>query len=302
MSFLHCCGSRRFGTHLLPERRSGSMKSKPTLRPLGDALGTEIEGLDLSSPLDQATIRWIETTLDRHPVLVFRNQNLDAPALAAFGRRFGTPRPHALERYRHPAHRDVSYIRNVDDAGTIDPFGLVRATTWHTDATYEAVLPRLSVLHALEVPSAGGGTYFANMYAAYDGLADAMQRRLEALVGLHGYATGPAGGQYEGQLDAHQAYPEQRRPAIVRHPRTDRPILFVNPMHVHGFADMQQDAALDLVNALAAHSVQDRYVYRHDWRRGDLVMWDELATMHRGAGDSAPDERRVLLRTIVYPD
>lgn len=277
------------------------MRMTPTLRPLGDALGTEIAGIDLSQPIDDATIGWIETTLDRHPVLVFRNQNLDAPALAALGRRFGTPRPHALERYRHPAHCDVSYIRNVDDAGNVDPFGLVRATTWHTDATYEAQLPRLTMLHALEVPSAGGGTYFANMYAAYDGLADAMRRRLEGLVSLHGYATGPAGGQYKGQLNAHQAYPERRRPAVIRHPRTGRAILFVNPMHVHGFAGMEHRPAIGLINELAAHSVQDKYVYRHDWQPGDVLMWDELATMHRGAGDSAPEERRILLRTIVYP-
>lgn len=277
------------------------MQAGPTLRPLGDALGSEVLGIDLSQPPDDATIAWIEEAFDRHPVLVFRNQSIDAPTLAAFGRRFGTPRPHALERYRHPDHDDVSYIRNVDDAGKIDPFGLVRATTWHADATYEAELPRLAILHALEIPSAGGGTYFANMGAAYDALPEAMQQRLTSLVGLHGYATGPAGGHYTGQLSADQDYPEQRRHAVMRHPRTGRPILFVNPMHVHGFEGLAQKQALELVAELAAHSVQDRFVYHHTWRVGDLLMWDEPATMHRGAGDSAPGERRVLLRTIVYP-
>ena len=277
------------------------MQSNPTLRPLGDALGTEVLGLDLSGPLDEPTITWIDEAFDRHLVLVFRNQKIDAPALADFGRRFGTPRPHALERYRHPDHDDVSYIRNVDDTGKIDPFGLVRATTWHADATYETELPRFAILHALEIPSSGGGAYFANMCTAYDALPEAMQQRLNSLVGLHGYATGPAGGHYEGQLNPDQVYHEQRRPAVARHPRTGRPILFVNPMHVHGFKDMERETALDLVEELASHSVQDSFVYHHAWRVGDLLMWDERATMHRGAGDSAPEERRILLRTIIYP-
>lgn len=278
------------------------MAIDPTTRPLGDALGTEVTGIDLSQPLDDATITWIEDAFDRHPVLVFRDQTLDAPALAAFGRRFGTPRPHALERYRHPDHDDVSYIRNVDESGKIDPFGLVRATTWHADATYETALPRLAILHALEIPSSGGGTYFANMCAAHDGLPEATRQRLGSLVGLHGYATGPAGSYYEGQLNSHQDYPEQRRSAVMPHPRTGRPILFVNPMHVHGFEGMDDVDALELVEELAAHAVQDRFVYHHSWRAGDVLMWDECATMHRGAGDSAPEERRVLLRTIIYPD
>ena len=278
------------------------MATRPTIKPLGDALGGEVSGIELSRTPDDATLAWIEDALDTHQVLVFRDQDLDAPALAAFGRLFGTPRPHALERYRHPGHADVSYIRNVDDAGNIDPFGQVRATTWHADATYEAALPRLAILHALEIPSSGGGTWFANMCAAYDGLPRGTRQRLGSLVGLHGYATGPAGSYYEGQLNAHQDYPEQRRPAVMQHPRTDRPILFVNPMHVHGFVGMDPAEARELVEALAAHSVQDRFTYHHAWRAGDVVMWDECATMHRGAGDSAPGERRVLLRTIVYPD
>lgn len=278
------------------------MSIQPHVKPLGGALGGEVSGIDLSHPLDNATFAWIEDAFDTYQVLVFRDQDLDAPRLAAFGRRFGTPRPHALERYRHTDHHDVSYIRNVDDAGNIDPFGHIRASTWHADATYEPVLPRLAILHALAIPSTGGGTWFTNMCAAYDALPAETQKRLAMLTGLHGYATGPAGRYYEGQLNAHQKYPERRRPAVLAHPRTGRPILFVNPMHVHGFDGMSQDDALRLVNVLAAHSVQDRFTYHHAWRVGDVVMWDEYATMHRGAGDSTPGERRILLRTIVYPE
>ena len=88
----------------------------------------------------------------------------------------------------------------------------------------------------------------------------------------------------------------------TRDPVTGRPILFVNPLHTHGFQGMAKDEAWKLIEELAAHSTQDRFVYYHSWRVGDVLMWDEKATLHRGAGDYRPDERRVMLRTIVYPN
>ena len=154
------------------------MTQSPQLRPLGEALGMEALGIDLSRPLDPETFAWIERAFSDHPILVFREQNLGAPELAAFGQRFGKPRPHSLVNYRYPDHPEVSYLRNVDDAGNIDWFGVKRATDWHTDSTYEEELPLLAILHALEVPSEKGGTMFADMRAAYDALPDVMKERL----------------------------------------------------------------------------------------------------------------------------
>jgi taurine dioxygenase len=93
-----------------------------------------------------------------------------------------------------------------------------------------------------------------------------------------------------------------RWPAVTRHPVTGRSILFVNPMHTHGFVDMKREEAWPLIEELAAHATQERFVYYHRWRVGDVLIWDERATMHRGAGDYRPDERRIMLRTIVYPN
>lgn len=276
---------------------------EPCLRPIEASFAAEVAGVDLSQNLTPATVAWIERAFAAHPVLVFHDQRLAADHVAAFGRRFGTPRPHALLRYRHPDNDDVSFITNVDADGKVDPFGVVRATTWHTDATYEAALPRLTMLYALEVPAAKGGTMFADMRAAFDALPDPMKDRLSGLTALHGYASGPAGEYYRGQLTKAQEndYPEQRRPAVLDHPYSGRKVLFVNPMHVHGFVGMPRDEAWALVSALAEHAVQERFVYYHQWRVGDVVMWDDMATMHRGAGDSAPEERRIMMRTIVYP-
>ncbi len=169
------------------------MTQAPQLRPLGDALGTEALGIDLSKPLGADTFAWIQAAFAEHPVLVFRDQDLGAPELAAFGRRFGAPRPHALTKYRHVDCPEVSWLTNVEETGKIDWYGVKRATDWHTDSTYEEVLPLLAMLHALEVPASKGGTMFADMCAAYDALPQAMKQRLASLVGLHGRTDGPAG-------------------------------------------------------------------------------------------------------------
>jgi len=280
------------------------MNSTPQLRPLGETLGTEAVGIDLAQPLDDQTFAWIASAFAEHPVLVFRNQNLGAAKLAAFGRRFGTPRKHALIKYRHAEHPDVSWLTNVDEEGKVDWYGVKRATDWHSDSTYEDELPILAMLHAKEVPPDRGGTMFADMRAAYDALPGERKSQLAGLTGLHGRHTGPAGEKlYGGEKGAtEKQYTEVPWPAVARHPVTGRPILFVNPMHTHGFVGLSREQAWPLIEELAAHATQDRFIYYHHWRVGDVLMWDERATMHRGAGDSRPEDRRVMLRTIVYPD
>ena len=279
------------------------MPGSPQLRPLGETLGTEALGVNLAR-LDDATFAWIEDAFAEHPVLVFREQTLAAADIAAFGRRFGVPRKHALVKYRHPDHEEVSWLTNVEEDGQIDWYGVKRATEWHTDSTYEEKLPLLGMLHALELPSQKGGTMFADMRAAYDGLPDATKQRLTGLVGLHGRTDGPAGERLYGDEKGatERKYTEIARPAVINHPVTGRPILFVNPMHVHGFEGMPREESWPLIEELAAHATQDRFTYYHSWRVGDLLIWDERATMHRGAGDYRPDERRIMLRTIVYPN
>src|ERR1700685_2219798 len=108
------------------------------LRPLGETLGTEALGIDLSKPIDAETLAWIEDAFAEHPVLVFREQNLEPGELAAFGRLFGRPKIHSLVDYRHVEHPEVSWLTNVDKEGKIDWFGGKRATAWHHHSLYEA--------------------------------------------------------------------------------------------------------------------------------------------------------------------
>jgi taurine dioxygenase len=145
---------------------------------------------------------------------------------------------------------------------------------------------------------------FADMAAAYAALPAERKELLAGLTGLHGRSTGPAGERLYGNDKGatERAYSEVPWPAVIPHPVNGRPILFVTPMHTHGFAGMPREEAWPLIEELAEHATQDRFVYYHRWQVGDVLMWDERATMHRGAGDYRPEERRVMLRTIVYPN
>ncbi len=278
----------------------------PTLVPLEAAFGAEVTGFDLShaGALSETAITWIENALAEYAVLVFRDQTLSAVEMDRFARCFGTPQQHVLQKYRHPEIPEISFVTNVEADGSVDHFGVRRATKWHTDATYETKLPRLAMLHALQVPTSGGGTYFADMRAAWDALEAPRQAQLRPLTGLHRFNVGPAGGAaiYAGQRGAEaEAFEDQHHPTMIAHPQSGRSILFTNPSHTHGFESMDRDAGWALVEALADHATQPQFTYLHRWRPGDLVMWDELATIHRGAGDANPQEPRVLMRSIVYP-
>lgn len=281
------------------------MSEMPTLVPFGKHIGAEVRGLDVSQPLDDRAIGWISDALADHAVLVLRGQKLDAAQLGTFGRCFGIPKPHLLEGYQHPDFPEVSLVTNVGRDGTVDPFGVKRATTWHSDETYKQSIPRLAMLHGLEVPRDGGGTLFADMRAALDSLPEETRERLRGLVGLHKFTAGPADARrtYASQMTEEKlaALKDWEHPAVVRHPGNGREILFVNPSHTHGFVGLGRDEGTALIHRLAEHATQPAFVYHHRWRPGDLVIWDEVSTMHKGAGDSPPDQRRVLMRTIVHP-
>ncbi len=281
------------------------MSDTLSLKKLGPHIGAEVAGLDVARPLDDATIAWVAGALAEHALLVLRDQKLDAAQLGAFGRRFGVPRPHLLEGWQHPDFPEVSLVSNVTPEGRIDPFGVKRATTWHSDETYKQTIPRLAMLHGMEVPADGGGTLFADMRAAFDALPEGKREQLGHLTGLHKFTAGPANARavYASQLTPEKlaALKDWEHPAVVRHPDNGRPILFVNPSHTHGFVGLGRDEGTRLIEELAQHATRSEFVYHHHWRTGDLVIWDEVSTMHKGAGDSPPDQRRVLMRTIVHP-
>src|SRR5262249_3289123 len=148
------------------------------------------------------------------------------------------------------------------------------------------------------------GTMFADMRAAYDALPEARSALLSGLPAPHGRTDGPVGerlyGDNKGVTD--KKYLEVPWPAVTRHPVTGRPILFVNPMHTHGFVGMKREDAWPLIEELAAHATQERFVYYHRWRVGDVLIWDERATRHRGAGAGRPSAASCCARSCTRTD
>ena len=185
-----------------------AMADRYELRPLGHNFGTEALGINLSRPLDDQTLAWIETAFAEHPVLVFRDQNLDAGR----ARRVRPPvrhaaKIHALMKYRHAEHPEVSWLTNVEEDGKIDWYGVKRATDWHTDSPYEDV-PAAARHSACEAGAdrTRAAPCSPTCVAAYDALPEAMKEPLAGMTALHGRQTGPGGERlYDGDK-------EQNRP------------------------------------------------------------------------------------------
>ena len=158
------------------------------VKPLSHGFGLETSDVDLSQPLSDAGFADVEQTFFRGQVLVLRDQSLTPAQYVAFARRFGPPEPHVIDQFHHPDDPNILILSNRTKDG--QPVGLADAGTYfHTDYSYLQVPARATMLYSIEVPKAGGNTLFANQYAAYDDLPDAMKRRIDGLVGIHHYGN-----------------------------------------------------------------------------------------------------------------
>ena len=276
------------------------------LQPLCTDFGQEATGVDLSRPLSDAQFAEIERAFFEGQVLVLREQKLTPEQFHAFARRFGPPQPHVIDQFHHPAEADILILSNRRKNGI--PIGLADAGTYfHTDYSYLQVPARATTLYSIEVPKVGGNTLFANQYAAYDDLPDAMKQRIEPLVGIHHY--GNRNDQDEAsRTAASQLTPEQKAKMplithrIVRpHPVTGRRALYAVSGSSFGIVGMPEDEARSLLDELAVHATQPKYQYSLKYGVGDVVVWDNASLLH-AATLINPDDPRTLWRiTILEP-
>jgi alpha-ketoglutarate-dependent taurine dioxygenase len=266
------------------------------IRALSPALGAEVVGLDLRLPFDDATRRTVYDAFVRHHVLAFRDQSLSPEQQIAFTKQFGVLERH-IARNRGPGNPLVHVVSNLDAAAR--PSGKVNSTRWHTDKSFRREPSLATILHALELPPDGGDTCFADMGAAYDAL-EAVEKA--ALVGLRVVHSWELSRQKIGE----RATPEEIRDAppmshpLVRvHPDTGRKCLFMgeHASHVEGWPMAE---GRTLLARLEAHATAPRFVYRHRWRPGDVLMWDNRCLLHRAdANFDAARHPRVLNRTCL---
>jgi taurine dioxygenase len=269
------------------------------------ALGAEI-GFDLSLPIDDATFRELEAAFHDNIVVFFRGQTLSDENHIAFSRRFGELEIHIVKKFLLPGHPEILLVSNIKDAAG-EHIGLADAGfTWHSDVSYRRFPSRCSLLYAKEVPRrdgvALGDTVFANCVAAYEALPAAMKRRLDGLKAIHRYSSRRrVENSPRPKLTAAQLAetPDIAHPIVRTHPHTGRKAIYVTAGECIGIEGMPEDEALDLIAELDAHCVKPQFLYRHRWRVGDLVMWDNATAMHLAICDYALPEQRLMHRTTV---
>jgi taurine dioxygenase len=270
------------------------------LRP---GFGLETSAVDVSRPLSTGEFVDLEQTFFRGQVLVLREQSLTPTQYVAFARRFGPPEPHVIDQFHHPDDPNILILSNRKKNG--EPVGLADAGTYfHTDYSYLQVPARATMLYSIEVPKAGGNTLFANQYAAYDDLPDAMKRRIDTLVGIHHYGNRKVADEMSrvaaSPLTAEQKakMPLITHPLVRRHPVTGRNALYAVSGSSYGIVGMPEDEAVALLDELAAHATQSKYVYSLSYRVGDVVIWDNASLLH-SAILTDPDDPRTLWRITV---
>ena len=277
-----------------------------TTRKLSEHMGVAVDGLDLSEPLSDAAFGALEQLFFDNQVMAIKDQHLEPQDFAAFARRFGRPEPHVIDQFHYPGIPEILILSNGTKDGA--PIGLRDGGSYfHTDYSYLATPARATLLYSRAVPRQGGNTLFANMYAAYDDLDAATKARIDDLVVLHHYgnrddldetsrtAASPLTEEQKGRVDW------VRHKLVRSHPRTGRKALYAVSGSSFAIEGMARDEGVALLDALKAHALQERYVHSYAYDVGDVVIWDDLATLH-SATLTDPDDLRTLWRITILED
>lgn len=262
------------------------------VKPVTARIGAEIEGVDLTKPLDQQTFREVHQALMDYCVIFFRDQPLDHESHKAFGRMFG-------ELHVHPAipgpegHPEILPI-HADENSTY-----IAGERWHSDVSCDEEPPMGSILYLHTVPEFGGDTLFSNMYAAYDALSDRMKTYLDGLTARHD-GEPHYRGRYTDKVadDSAKTYPFCDHPVVRTHPVTGRKCLFINPIfttRINGLPRLESDA---LLRMLHEHCAMADYHVRFRWQPNSVAFWDNRAVQHLAIWDYYPNVRSGYRVTI----
>jgi taurine dioxygenase len=263
----------------------------PEVVPCQGPLGARIEGLDRSRAGEPETAALLNRALAEHLLVVVSGERMTPSQTLAFARAFGAPRTQLL-RYKHSGDvPEVSVMVSTLMAdGTTDKTA-IRAEDWHTDDSYFAVPAKATLLHGIEIPSRGGSTWFCNMHSVYEALPATLRQRIDGLRAIHGYDTPRARNRPSARTPQEIAEtPDVEHPLVRTHPETGRKALYLNPNR------------LDRIVALAAEARKPQHHFGHVWQAGDIVIWDNRATMHRVMIDYPLGEPRIMQRVLIEGD
>lgn len=272
-------------------------------KPLSPGFGLETSDVDISRGLPDTAFDEIARTFFAAQVLVLRGQHLTPAQFVAFARRFGPPEPHVIDQFHHAEDSNILILSNRKKDG--QPIGLADAGTYfHTDYSYLQVPARATMLYSIEVPRVGGNTLFANQYAAYDDLPDAMKDRIGPMIAVHHYGNRKVANEMS-RVAASPLTDEQKakmplisHPLVRSHPVTGRKALYAVSGSSYGIIGMPEGEAVALLDELATHATQAKYVLSYAYRVGDVVIWDNASLLH-SATLTDPDDPRTLWRITI---
>lgn len=263
--------------------------------------GAEIRGLDLRDPHEANLREELNQAFARYHVLVFRDQKLSPREFAHAAENFGDIMPQAIKGHGAREHPDVFELRPM--AVAPGEYRAPGGDGFHTDHSFDAHPPKATALHPVILPSAGGDTQFCNVHLAYDELPDEMKKRIDGLQAVHTYYSRNAAYQVR-TLDA-QSLAELSPPAIhplaPLHPDNSRRYLYISQSRLESIIGMDDAQTLRLVKELMTHATQPKYEYRHVWRHGDMVIWDNRSVLHKANGDydMREGEGRLMYRLML---
>ena len=270
------------------------------VRPFAGGLGAEILGLPVAA-VDEQRFPAVYDAFLRHQVLLFRDQDLPPAAQVAFARRFGEVQVHVMDQYRTGEHPEIYLLSNLDAAGRPSGRHPDRGTLiWHTDGSWRRVTGHATMLFAVQIPAHGGGTAFADMYAAYDALDPAERARLAGLRAVHSLDFSRSRRHGDDPLTAaqRQAAPPADHPIVRTHPETGRRCIFLGD-HAESIQGMGYAEGRAFIDALNERITAAARIYAHRWRPGDFIVWDNRCLLHRAESYDTAREPRVIRRCTV---
>jgi taurine dioxygenase len=283
-----------------------------TIKPTGATLGARVEGIDLARRLSDREFGLLLGALAEFGVLRIPGQTIGVAALKEFAGRFGSLEVNVANSFHEPGHPEVMILSNIKEGAK--PIGLADAgQDWHTDMSYSSQIAFANVLYAIKVPHRNGitlgATEFANMYAAYEDLPADTKASLANATAVHDFnkfweemRRRPGSTRPVLTDEQRRRKPPVSHPVFLTHPISGRKVLYANPgyaVRIDGMAERESD---EMLAFLFRHQLQPHYRYAHRWTENDVLIWDDICTLHNAVADYGPDEHRLINRCQVMAD